>query len=59
MTERYPQWVVVATASLEEGADSPNYQATDCYTVQELEAAVGRLEAEDRTFTVFPLGVRP
>ena len=59
MTERYIQWVVVASPSLEEGAGSPDYQATDCYTVEELEAAVSRLEAEDKTFTVFPLGVRP
>lgn len=51
MTERYVQWIV--------REDKAPWTTTDCYTVEELEETVARLQAEGRTFTVFPLGVRP
>lgn len=50
-TERYVQWIV--------REDRDPWPTTDCYTVDELQETIDRLEAEEKTYTIFPLGVRP
>ena len=52
MTEtRYVQWTI--------REDADPWTLHSCYTLEELEATVARLEAEGTKFTIFAHGVRP